>query len=181
MRVQFEFNHDDLIDATRRFLARSKAVSRWRVKEMIWTGALVWIILFLLFRRNPVTAAIFALVAAMAGAFIYPVLLKRETERRLRKYYEEKFGNERSFLCEVEITPSGVTTTQKDHEHKFPWSSVEEIQDTNDSVDIFTREGGGVIVRNRAFHSPEERTRFVQMARSFQADAAGQSLSTTNQ
>jgi len=41
---------------------------------------------------------------------------------------------------------------------------VVEIKETSDSVDIFTRDGGGVIVRNRAFASTAERAHFVELA-----------------
>jgi hypothetical protein len=47
---------------------------------------------------------------------------------------------------------------------KYGWQAVEEIKETGDSVDIFTRDGGGVIVRNRAFQSNADRVKFVELA-----------------
>jgi len=45
------------------------------------------------------------------------------------------------------------------------WQEVAEIKETQDSVDIFMRCGGGVIVRNRAFASEADRTRFIELAK----------------
>jgi hypothetical protein len=47
------------------------------------------------------------------------------------------------------------------------WESVEEITESEDSVDIFTRDGGGVIVRKRAFKSSEELEQFIGLAQSY--------------
>jgi molybdate-binding protein len=54
----------------------------------------------------------------------------------------------------------------------YEWKLVEEMVSTGDSVDIFTR-SGGVIVRNRAFSSSEERQRFIEMAREYMNQARG--------
>ena len=46
------------------------------------------------------------------------------------------------------------------------WQRVEAIEETSDSVDIFTRDGGGVVIRSRAFGSEGERSQFIEIARS---------------
>ncbi len=101
------------------------------------------------------------------SALIYPTLLKSGTQKRLRKLHQEILGNENSFVCEVELTPYGFTVSQMNREIKYSWQAVKEIEETSDSVDIFTRDGGGVIVRNRAFQSVAERMTFIESATSF--------------
>ena len=48
----------------------------------------------------------------------------------------------------------------------YEWTSVQEIKETQDSIDIFTSDGSGVIVRDRAFETLAEKARFVEFARS---------------
>ena len=167
MRVQFEFTQDDLVDASRRFAARSKVVSSWKWTSMFTAALFAWLLTFALFYRTPGRGALVGLVAAFVSALIYPTLLKSGTQKRLRKLHQEILGNENSFVCEVELTPYGFTVSQMNREIKYSWQAVKEIKETSDSVDIFTRDGGGVIVRNRAFQSVAERMTFVESATSF--------------
>lgn len=167
MRVQFEFTHDDLIDASKRFTARSKVMRSWKWSGMFWTAILAWVIVFAFFYQTPIKGAVVGLVVALVAALIYPVFYKREIEKRMRKLHQEILGNEDSFVCEVELTPGGFAVFQTNRQIKYEWPAVDEIKETSDSVDIFTRDGGGVIVRNRAFQSEADRLKFVELAKSF--------------
>jgi len=74
-------------------------------------------------------------------------------------------ANPGPYICEVELLSEGVKVRQMNRQILYEWTMVEDIQETSDSVEILTQDGGGVIVRNRAFASPQERTMFVQSAR----------------
>ena len=176
MHVQFEFTRDDLIDASRRFSARSKVVRSWKTNGMLWSAFLGWLLVFAFFYRTPVNGALIGLVAAAVCALIYPMFHERTVEKRLRKLHDEILGNETSLRCEIEINQDGFTVTQMNHRTQYEWPSVAEINETNDSVDIFTRGGGGVIVRNRAFGSAADRARFVELANTFLSQARGEQL-----
>jgi len=164
MHVQFEFTQEDLVEATQRFLARSKVVRSGRLKGMLATAVLAWLLVFTLSFRTPAKGAILGLIAAVVSALFYPTLHKRAVEKRLRKFHREKLGNKNSFLCEVELTPAGFSVKSMDRETTYEWKAVEELKETQDSVDIFTRDGGGVVVRNRAFASADDRMRFIELA-----------------
>ena len=43
-------------------------------------------------------------------------------------------------VCEVEIKNEGIEVTQVGRQVIYDWSSVEEIQETDNSVDIYTRD-----------------------------------------
>lgn len=184
MHVEFEYTREDLIDATQRFLARSKVVRSWKTNGLLWAAILTWLLVFTFFYRTPVKGALIGLVGAAVCALIFPAYHKRATEKRLRRLHEEILGNETSLRCGVEITPDGFTVTQRNHTAKYDWPSVAEIAETNDSVDIFTRDGGGVIVRNRAFESGADRTKFVELAKNFCSQAclsfSGKRVSTAS-
>jgi hypothetical protein len=165
MRVQFEFTQADLIDASKRFSARLKAVRSFQWTGLLATSFLTWLLVFVFLYRTPVQGAIIGLLAAAISAALFPGSNRRTVEKRMRKVSREIFGDTNSFLCEVELKPDGVWVRSMNRQTLFEWPSVEEIKETSDSVDIFTKEGSGVVVRNRAFTSPEERAEFIELAR----------------
>jgi hypothetical protein len=167
MRVQFEFTRDDLIDASRRFSARSKVVRSWKWYGMFYAAIFAWLLGFAFFYQTPFKGALIGLAAAFGTALVYPALYKSGMEKRLRKLHREILGNENSFVCEVELTQAGFSVSQINRQIKYEWQAVEEIKETRESVDIFTRDGGGVIIRNRAFQSAADRMRFIELASSF--------------
>ena len=174
MRVQFEFTLEDMIDATKRFLARSKVVRSWRSKELIWSAILCWGLVFLVFLKAPLKGAVFGFFAAVIATIVYPSLHKRMVDKRLGKFFKEKFGDKNSFICEVELTPTGYSTKAMNSQGTYKWESVEEIVTSEDAVSIFARESGGVIVRSRAFTSPAQQQEFFELANKyFEAARAG--------
>ena len=54
----------------------------------------------------------------------------------------------------------------------FEWTSVEEIVVTDDSVDFFTRNWCGLVVRKRAFQSLTEQWQFVELAKQYLEQAS---------
>lgn len=166
MRVKFTYNQEDLVDATVRFSARSKSVRALRNKRRLWGALLMWVIVWVLFRFSTVGA----LIGVGAGIVVLLVDLlwyDRQYRRNLRKLFRETYGDENDFVCEVELTPEGLKTRGKDCQHNTGWEVIEEVISTDDSVDIFGRQGKCVIVRNRAFSSVEEQQRFIELAREY--------------
>ena len=167
MRVQFTYTQDDMVDASKRFLARSKVVRSWGWQGVASIAFLAWLLAFLMFFGTPLKGALIGLIAAAVCALIYPGIHKRTIEKRLRKLCKEKFGDTNVFTCEVELRPTGLWTQANNTQTISEWEMVEEILETEDSVDIFTRQGGGVVVRNRAFKSADEKQQFIDLARSY--------------
>ncbi len=165
MHVQFEFTQDDLIDVSKRVAARLKTVRAFHLKVRLATSLLTGLVIFLIAYRTPLKATFFGLVGALLAALLYPGSAKRGTDKQMRRIAKEIFGDVNSFLCEVELRPDGVWVRQMDHQILYEWPSVEEIRDSADSVEVLTRDGSGIVVRNRAFSSPEERLRFIELAR----------------
>ena len=164
MHVEFEFTHDDFLDAQKRFIARWKILRSSQLKGTLSTAFWSGLLVFLFFYRTPGKGAVLALVAAVLGALFYKVSITRNFAKRMRALSRETLGDASSFLCEVELRPEGVWVRQGNCQVLHEWPSVEEIEETSDSVDIFTKHRSGVVVRNRAFASPEERLRFIELA-----------------
>ncbi len=167
MRVQFEVTQEDMVDVSRRFLARSEVAKSWRWQGLASTAFFAWLLVFAFFFATPLKGTLIGLAAAAVSALIYPTLHKRAVNKRLRKLHHEKLGDTNSFICEVELTPNGVWTRLMNQQITYEWESIKEIVVTEDSVDIIGQHDGGVVVRNRAFESLEHREQFIDLARSY--------------
>src|SRR6266849_699355 len=173
MHVKFTYSQEDLVDASMRFMARSKALRSARRKRSAWWAVFVGLVIVALFR--------FSIMGALAGMFVALVALAidpfthaYQVRRNLRKIFKEQYGEENEFICEVELLPDGLKTSGENSQCRTEWETIEEIVSTDNSVDIYGRKGG-VIVRNRAFSSAEERQCFIELAREYmnRASAAG--------
>src|SRR6266567_4534330 len=142
MLVKFNYTQKEIVDASMRVLDRSKTVRRTRLHGLIITALLSWLIAFAAFFRHPATGAIFGTVLAVVSAILYPSLHAGSAERRLSRFVKEKYGDNNSFVCEVEITPAGFRTSGEHVQASYDWEKVEEICETANSIDIFTRTGG---------------------------------------
>lgn len=167
MHVRFEATEDELLDATQRFLARSKVVRSWRWKDLIAASLIAGVLPFIFFFNRPATAIVWGVLAALICAVYYPFAHRRTVEKRLRNFIRETFGVRVPFICEVELTPVGVWVRQLNTQTTYEWESVAEINESEDSVEIFTREGSGVIVRKRAFESLQDQKRFIEIAEGY--------------
>lgn len=168
MRVEFYYTQEDLIDASKRFLARSRVTASWRWQGLGYTALFTGVVVFSLFTYasgRPGISALIAIVAAALSALAYPSSHRNTLERRLRKLCQEQLGDADRFLCEVEVTAAGLLVKQLNRQTLIEWPGVKEIQETSDSVDIFTRDGGGVIVRSRAFETAADKERFLELVR----------------
>ena len=173
MRVKFTYSQEDSVDASLRFLRRSKTFHSGRWQATIFLTLFFWLaiyIIFISFLHNPYLAVIEAVGVAVVIAALYPTRHEQATKKRLRRFYKESYGDRNNFQCEVELTPQEIRIDCDNTRTVYEWKLVDEIVSTKDSVDIFTR-SGGVIVRNRAFASPGERQHFIDMAREYSGGA----------
>lgn len=169
MLVQFEITLDDLVDSSKRLLAHSKTAS-WKWQGAVYSalvgGVLVFVVITYFYGRPDIAAAI-ALVVAALCAVLYPSSYENAVEKRLRKLHLEELNGANTVLCEVELTTQGVQVKQMNRLVIYEWPGVTEIQETADSIDIFTRDFGVVVVRNRAFATVEDKSRFLEMAQRY--------------
>lgn len=171
MRVKFTYSQEDVVDASMRFTARSQSIRLLRLKRRIWTSLLVWFVILALFRFT-IKGVIGGLIAGLIVMAIDPMIYEYQLRRNLRKFFKERLGDENEFVCEVELLPAELRTSSHECESHNEWETIEEVVSTSDSVDIFGRKGG-VIVRNRAFVTAEERQKFIDLARDYMNQARG--------
>src|SRR5215471_2020204 len=110
MRVQFQFNQDDLVDASIRFLYRKKSIrtTRWQntAAVVVCSGAMV----ILIFRTPSIQAALAGVAAALIGGLFYHFMRDHYIKKKLRELCREHYGANDTFICDVELTSGGVTT-----------------------------------------------------------------------
>ena len=171
MYVEFEYTKEDLVDVAKRCLKRRnpKKADEW--KASLYLGVSVAVILFFVLKTTPLTGVVTGLIAASV-ILLYQRWLRSSLENRMRQIADELMAAPGPYVCEVELRPEGLWLRQMDKQTIYEWKSLEAIEETADSVDIFSRDGGGVVVRNRAFSSETDRSRFIEMVRSGLSESA---------
>jgi len=172
MRVQFTHSQEDIVDASMRFYARSKVVNENRRNHAFWLALAAGFIVFVLLGFSG-KGLIGGMLMAVVCLILHPWYYRRQQLKGIRAHMKEMYGDENDFVCTVELLPEGLKTRNINIESIVPWENLQEIVTTNDSVDIFSRRGG-VIVRNRAFSSDEQRQQFVELVRDSINRARGQ-------
>ena len=109
-----------------------------------------------------------ALVAAVGSMATY----KRTVKKRARRICRELNGTDGPVRIEVELSESGVRVSQSDAQYISDWSKVAWIEEADDAIFFYRRDGILLAVRNRAFQSPAEKSEFIQLAQRFISAAA---------
>jgi hypothetical protein len=169
MRVQFDYDIDDVVDSSARMLFGSPAGQRrlqaMRSSSAAYSGFLVGMAV-LAFAPGPLEAKMgLAVILGFAAAVVQWINYPRAVRRAWRRQYLGLLGSEGPFTCEVELRPDGVWARQNQAQVLYEWPSVVSIEDTADSIDFRTRSGGYLVVRDRAFWSADERQKFLTTAR----------------
>ncbi len=165
MRVEFNYTIDDVVDVQLRLLMRSRVATGWRWRNAVLTSVLAGAFLFAVVPEGITGRIVMGSIGLMSGAAVYLALNDFTVKRRLRKYLEENCGSDKRFTCEVELNDSGIHTKSNGTQIIYSWANVSDIKETGDSVDIYFEKGGLVVIRNRAFVSPGERQRFIELAK----------------
>ena len=172
MRVRFEFTVEDLVDVGERTVSRSSVVLQLR-RTAVWIWSVAAGLLALAAVPLPWPGRL-ASAAGAAGivAAVYPRFRRAAVADRLKAYWKERLAGGGPFTCDVELDATGITVEQFGTKSTVAWPDVRSVADTPDSVEIATRRGSLVVVRNRAFPTPDERARFLAFARERIAGAA---------
>jgi hypothetical protein len=167
MRVEFNYTIDDMVDVHMRVLKRSRAARAWRWRDLILSSLMTGVLLFAVIPEGITGKIIVGTIGLLLGAVLYPVLNEMTVKRRLRKWHEENIGSDKPLTCEVELNQSGIHTKSNGTRIIYAWENVTEIKETEGSVDIYSERGGLVVVRERAFTSPGDHQRFIELAKQF--------------
>ena len=115
-------------------------------------------------KRTLAAAVLTAVLSALFSAIISWHLYPQVVHKRAYKLYREIFGERTSFPFELDLTESGIRTNQLGVDKTVEWANVEEINESEDAVEFYMRNGDATFVRKRAFASPEEQLEFIKTA-----------------
>jgi hypothetical protein len=177
MFLRYEITTDDLIDDYRRRVARSKRARDWtwwdRIAFSVRSGVFTGLPLYFIFRIVP-QAGFGLLVAGAFGAYAfvtalmsYPALRKARIESVLSKSHKETHGSLMPVTCDLELSSVGLGLRQLNAQTTIEWEGVEEVISTPDSIDVATKGGSYIVLRNKAFASKAEKQRFFDLANGY--------------
>jgi hypothetical protein len=171
MRIQFQATVEDFVDAHERAIARSRLVRSWHregsavtaLAHGLLTSILVFIFTYVMWPLVP------ALIWSIGSGLIIAALAGNHHRHRVRQrvysYYREMFGERQSLPCEVELGEAGLLARQLGTQILFEWPNVEEMRETEDAVEFYTYDGGGLLVKKKYFSSVDEIQQFMDVAR----------------
>jgi hypothetical protein len=163
--ARFEFTIDDLLDVGERSLSRSKVVRDMRRGGAIASAVLVAAIVFLFLTADLGVRVVVAVGAGAIAGATYPPLRRSLVRQRLHAYWRERLKGDGPFTCEVELTSEGITTRQFSTTTTIPWSAVASVSEIPQGIEIVGKKQGLIVVRERAFASPEAKRRFAEEIR----------------
>src|SRR5262245_13120145 len=141
MRVQFEYTLDDVVDAQLRALKRSSAARAWRRRDLVLSSLLSGVVLFAIIPGETTLKIIVGVMGLILGALLYPKVNENTVKRRLTKLSQENAGSDKVLICEVELCESGLHIRQNSMELIYRWENIKEVQETRDSVDLYSDKG----------------------------------------
>jgi hypothetical protein len=170
MKVSFNFTPRDLADVASRLTSRSRVARRWRMDANLRWSVLVGAILFAALPGDIAKRLIYCLCFAGALTYVLQLLSKRPTsDARLTAYYREQLGGDGPFLCEVDLSDSGLHIVQLGVQATHAWNTIASIESCPEGVMFNYRPMGLLLVRERAFSTPQQKETFLALANSYHA------------
>jgi hypothetical protein len=175
MRVQFDATPNDYTDA---FL-RTQAPSTKRTQRFRRADNLAGILLLAIAAVSSAYVLFFdrvELLWIVGGPIAFCLSLsapRRLIRFWLRYSFAREFCSNSSIVVQVELYPMGIVVVQNDCYTSNGWTEIIFVQETLDSVDVYTDQGGVIVVRKRAFQSGEPIRQFAEKAQSYVVLAKG--------
>ncbi len=177
MEVQVKLEHDDLMAFNMFVLEHSDVVRKYRQKSVVCTAttvALMWaIIMGSLYIIDIIETAIeSAAYSVILTAIFVPAFLILDrvlTKRRLTRYISE--GADRSMLSSktYSVTGDGIAFQGEFGSGRSTWKAVEDVVEADQHILVFLGKQRAYLFPKRAFPTPEEAKRFLELAREYKA------------
>ena len=170
--VEFESTLDDLVDANVRLAKSTTAYLRRRCRDQ-WVFALCvagGVSVNLLGRVivSSYTLVVFAtigiLIVGAATGLLYGRYHDWYVKRAYRKMIGEMFRGAATIRCLYELRADVLSGKFAHCEIAYPWSRLTRVAETPDAIELWFQPGL-VLVRERAFQTPENRRAFLEEVR----------------
>lgn len=171
--VEYDATLDELVDVEMRMVKRTATYGRQRRESQWAVGTIVvGVLVVKLQEQLPIVLIIaISVTCGTAAAYLYGTFHERYIRRHYRSMASELYRGVSTIRCAVDLRDEIVWTKTGDAEISFRWSGCTDINDTDDSIEMWF-DPGLVVVRSRAFHTEAERQAFLQIARSLGPEKA---------
>ncbi|MBI2297401.1 MAG: YcxB family protein [Armatimonadetes bacterium] len=178
MRVEYDSTLEDHVGFLSRYWARSALTRRWAREGWRWRLCEIAVVVFLLVPGDLGSRFLVATVSVLVAATVVPAVWNPVVRRRRRAVCLELRGTDEPLVVALTLLPDCLQVSQPGVEYRFAWGDIEEIQVRPEAIDFYTGHGGFASVCTRAFGSPEEMERFVDLAKSYRDQAQGERMVT---
>jgi hypothetical protein len=156
-----------MADVMRRAARRREPRLGWRWKQSLLLSALLTAFFAGVIEGPQLLRAFGSAAFFIAALAALTYLQKVRVSDALNRYVAEQYGPSAPFTFEIEITSDGIITKQLGEEIRREWKSVEKVTAAAGGIEFDIRLGGMVFVRDTGFHSAEDRTKFLELAKQY--------------
>lgn len=165
MIVEFDASIDDFVDVAVRSLTDSKGVRTWHWQGLLTTALLAGLPAYILFSGTTAVRLAIAGGFGLAAAGVHLWTSRESFNARMQKLYREQLGTDGPVRVKAELTDEGVSISQRSTHTMFEWSTIKEIEESDDAIYFHTRDNHCFAVRIRGFDSTESKNQFVKLAK----------------
>ena len=112
MHAEYEATIDEIADATLRAQSRSRVARRWYWQQVIWTGLLTGLVVFLLIPEPLPERLLYVAIGVIVGAGGLALTYRKSQMKRLRKYFREQFQGDGPLHFSVDVQPGCISAEQ---------------------------------------------------------------------
>ena len=171
MRVEYDATLDEILDLHLLQDGESAIQGRMRLRLRVSAAVLVAVLVALLLPEPIVARILWGLAAGAIAIIISPYTLRGAQKKIGREYLKEQLGGEGPIPFSCEVSEEALVIDQGQTHLRYRWDAVERIEETEAGILLRMSQGGLVMVRERAFDSPQQRVEFIRLARQYQQQA----------
>jgi hypothetical protein len=167
MIVEFDATIDDFVDVTIRSLARSKTVRTWHWQTAITIAFIAAFPAYFLFSGTSAVRLAIACGFAVVAVVLYFWTSGAAFNRRVYKLCREQISTDDLVRIKVEINDKGISFSQMDSHTLYEWSSMLDLEEVENAIYFYRRDGSCMAVRKHGFENNESQNQFIQLAKSY--------------
>jgi hypothetical protein len=166
VRVELTSNADEAAEVSALWTLHSRAGIALKQRTVLSCGISGAVASAYILYRSGTTGVFSVLVGIAVGALVgwaYALVYGPVVRARIRRYLRDTLGTG-PYPFAAELRDSGLWFKLRDIESHWAWSALRDIRETGRGVEMWF-DTGIVLVRPRAFTTPEEQRQFAQRAR----------------
>jgi len=143
-----------------------------------WSPAIFGILYFVI-RGTQQSRLLISAVFSVLYLMLYLATYKGDIQRRIRQMIIKSQGTADPVDCEYEIDSEGLVFRKLGQELKFAWSTVKEVIEKPDSIEIIMEPTAIAIIPTRIFENSEEKNQWVDYIEKQRANQNVEPIVTT--